>query len=145
LLILSFSLGWWSKRGEIDATQLLDAEDLQFTAIWVNPSRELADQFFQSRNLRTETPADFDYRFLSNIDVVKFNGKDVARLDFANGPNRMKIYVVPKRDFRLAKDAAESSHCTIEVVESPSKKFWFVIVYHGEPNKQLFMPRGVVG
>ena len=97
--------------------------------------------------MRAELPTDFDYRLLRGIDVVKLNGKEVARLEFENGPNRARVYILPRRDFQLARSAAESaagSHCTIEVIEW-SKDYLFVIVYFGEANRQLFMPRGVVG
>jgi len=147
LLALSFPLGWWSSRTDIDPNQLILFEEDQNNAVVVNPSRELAQAFLRARGVDVELPTDFDYRLLTHLDVVNFHGKHVAQLEFQNGPNRAKIYVLPRRDFRLAKNAessAQGSHCTIEIVEW-SKDYLFVIVYYGEANRQNFMPRGVVG
>src|SRR5205085_10030638 len=106
-----------------------------------------AEAFFPAPGFPTVVPTEFDYRMLSRLDVVNLNGKDVGMLEFTNGPNRAKIYVLPRRDFRAAKNAPESmvgSHCAVEIVEF-SKDYYFVIVYFGEANRQLFKPQGIVG
>jgi anti-sigma factor RsiW len=147
LLILSFSLGWYASRTTINADQLVQASDVQFVYEF-NRSRESAADFFAARKVRVELPTDLDYGLLARLDVVEFSGKDVARLEFQSGQNRLQVYVLPSREFRLAKNASTSSvgsYCTIEVNDSPRHDYLFVFVYYGEANRQLFVPHGVVG
>jgi hypothetical protein len=147
LVALSFPLGWWSSHKTIDLDQIITDEDTRFV-ISHGTSREMVEQYFKGRGVRAEYPTDFDYRMLTNIDVVNLNGIDVAMLEFTNGPNnRARIYILPRRDFRVAKNAPEAlvgSNATVEVVEF-SRDYYFVIVYFGEAKREHFVSRGIVG
>jgi hypothetical protein len=113
----------------------------------LNRSLESAEEFFRSRNMRTELPRDFDYNLLQTLSVVEMRGKPVARLDFAKGDSRARVFVLPKRDFRVQKDApfdVMGSRCTLEVIDA-SPDFLFVIIYTGGGDHQMFMFRAIIG
>ncbi len=144
LMIATVGFGYWRSRIEFTPEQFAQSEDEQS---WQH-SLESAEEFFKVRNLRTDIPRDFDYRLLQSLDVVEMRGKPVARLDFARDGKRAKVYVLPKRDFKLRKGAglvAAGSSVTVEVVDARSADFVFVIVYSGGANHQDFVVQAVVG
>lgn len=147
-MILVVALGWrlWTSRPVVDPVQWAAWEDQRYVFTY-SGSRESAVEFFARSGVKTFVPYDFDYTLLTRLDVVAFEGTPVACLVFQKGANRAKVYVLPKRRFRVSTGelaAATGSHCTVEFAES-SRDFVLVIVYFGEPNRQLFMPPGSIG
>ena len=146
LLVVSLGLGWWNSKSAFLPEQFIQDADHNYILV-VNGSRESADEFFRRNGLRTGLPEDFDYSLVSNLMVVEFAGKNVARLDFQRGAARAVVYVLPKREFRLPRDSSREvagSQCSVEVVDS-SSDYIFVIVYMAGGQRQMFLPQAVVG
>ncbi len=148
LLALSFPLGWWNSRITIVAEQVLqdDYGDFQYV---LNRNVESAEEFFLHRGLKTELPRNFDYSLLIDLEVAKFKGHDVARLDFQTGPDRARVYVLPKRQFALpnlspASLEAPGSECRIEIINELGD-YIYLVVWFGNANRQMFMTKPLVG
>lgn len=148
LVALVLGFGWWSSKIDFEPEQYIEqVEEPNFVRI-NNSSLESAEEYFRSRNLKTELPRALDYSLLKQLEVAEMKGKPVARLDFARGEARAKVYVLPKRQFRVGKNAAREaigSNCTVEVDDSSSRDYLFVIVYFGGGNRQMFQPQAVIG
>jgi hypothetical protein len=146
LLIALLTWRWYATRPLIDPTQWAEWEDQQFVLTY-NGSRDSVIEFFQSRGLKTFVPADFDYTLLTRLDVIDIEGTPVATLAFQKGDHRAKVYVIPRRHFRvpnLPVSPATGSHCTVELVEV-SRDYVLLIVYFGEANRQFFFIPGMIG
>lgn len=147
LLVVSIALGWWQSRIVFSPEQFAAEQDQQFI-IELDRRLESAEDYFRGQNLRTELPRDFDYGLLQSLEVVNVKGKSVAKLQFVNGEAHAKVFVLPKRDFRLKQDVPPDvigSHCTVEVINT-SPDFLFVIIYTGkDSNRQKFLPQAVIG
>lgn len=146
LLVASIAFGWWQSRIVFSPEQFVQEQDQQ-VFLEFNRSLESAEEYFRSHNVRTELPRDFDYNLLQMLAIVEMKGKPVARLDFARGDARARVFVLPKRDFRLQKDTpfeVMGSRCTLEVIDA-SPDFLFVIIYTGGGDHQMFMFRAIVG
>lgn len=147
MLLLALGSWWaWGSRIVIHPEQLVQSEDEHFVVAF-NGNVEAAEQWFRSHGLKTKLPPELNYALLTNLEVVSFRGHDAARLDFENAGSRMKIYVLPRRHFRLARNAVDEavgSHATIEVVEA-SDEFLFVYVYFNGANRAMFLQSALVG
>jgi Protein of unknown function (DUF3379)/Putative zinc-finger len=149
VLIVAITVGFalFNSRVAISPEEFVSAEDTILVNKFNFNADSVVDYFRSQHDLRIEVPRDLDYSLLTDLEVVKWKGKLVARLDFQKGEARAKVLVLPKRDFRLGKDAgkeAVGSACNVEISDGPGD-YWFVIVYSGGGNRQMFLPQAVIG
>jgi hypothetical protein len=145
LLALSIPLGWWTPRVSITAEQLLqdDYGDIPFV---LSRNFDAAEEFFRGRGLKTELPRDFDYSLLVDLEVVNFRGHEVARLDFQSGQDRARVYVLPRKQFNVPASQleADGSQCRVEIIDS-ARDYIYIVVLFGNANRQMFIPKALIG
>lgn len=146
LVFLAVGLGWWNSKVTFWPEQFVQDADHNFILL-ANGSRDSAEEYFRGQGLRTQLPSDLDYTLLANLTVTEYSGKNVARLDFQRGAARCVVYVLPRRDFRLPRAAARDvagSQCTVDVIDADGG-YYYVMVFMGGGNRQMFLPQAVVG
>src|SRR5262249_35463934 len=111
-----------------------------------NRKLDAAIEYFRVNGLTTELPRELDYDLLTYLEVASFQGKRIARLDFQSANrNRMPVYVLSQKDFRLARQVAEvmGSRCRVEIVEGPKDYLYVYICFDNQVRRDEFMPKRV--
>lgn len=141
LLLVLTVVGWWSGRKiTVSVESLTRQEDTYFVGM-VEPGG--VEAYFRAHGMNVVPPPGFDPALIAGYDTVLVDGHRAARLDFFRAQEaRAKVYVLPKKHFRIEKAAgtfATGSQCSVEIVESGN--LIYVIVYQGDATRKQFLNR----
>jgi hypothetical protein len=138
-IVVSLAIGWWAtNKQSLDTQRLAEQEDLRESFVLVR-TQETAEAYFRNQGLRVQLPSDFDYGFMSSLEVVEIEGHKAAQVEFQRGEHRARLVVFSRRNFRIAKNAertAAASHCVVEL--SQNSDFVFLVIFYGESRRQHF-------
>lgn len=146
LVLFSFGLGWWRSSDAVSADQFVADEDAVLVHIFGGNATAVTE-YYRQHGLKVTVPGDLDYSLLSGLDVVDWKGKPIARMNLQRGTARAKVYVLPKKHFKLGRGSAAEwagSNCRVEITDE-SPNFLFVFVFFDDAIRAMFQPRGVVG
>jgi hypothetical protein len=95
------------------------------------------EESFKEQNLTIKAPKLMDYRYFTHADVVEFQGRRVAKLNFARTDSpaaTASVLILPKAQFRMDdhRDLMEQHVLNTWIRHSDCGGYIFVIFYRGK-------------
>ncbi|MGE3803718.1 MAG: anti-sigma factor [Gemmataceae bacterium] len=133
----------WYRNHQLVSVDLIQAQGEEYAQL-INPSRNSLDQWLVDHQLGVQPPEDFNFDLLKGYYLTEYKGKRVAMLEFSDGQQRARVYLLRGDQFDLAALAAgpqeAGSGCRAEVrwdADNPRRAF--LIFYTGDSLKPFLV------